>query len=1172
MSAVHALQGNQRAAVDPDRTVWLSASAGTGKTQVLSARVLRLLLQPGVRPEQLLCLTFTKAGATEMATRVNEVLARWVRLSDVELAKDLQAIGADFGPDAITRARSRFAAVLDCPGGGLRIETIHAFSQWLLSAFPVEAGLAPGTRAMEDRDREILLRRVLADLLIEAQQSGDEDLLDALAMLSLRMAPNQITSFLLRCGAQRDVWIGTGAWQPPLRPRINRLIGLPADDKGGPESLADLCSDEGFDCQSVRACMAIMADWGTKTGIEAANAIGDWLAGDPSARALGLKAFSAIFLRNDGLPKSTSQIEKKFPQYPDYAARVVACLSAIQERKAQIAFVDLLEPALKLGRAFALAWDQAKAREGFVDFDDLIRSTATLLSDQEIGEWVRYKLDRSFDHILVDEAQDTNAAQWNIIDALVSDFFSGEGQRAGVMRTLFVVGDYKQAIFRFQGTSPENFEAARRRVERQLAALADALNDETRTLADLGLGQSYRTALPILNFVDKAIGNIGPQRFGLVRPPEPHRGDDRPGVVAMWMPVGLADQDTGGAADPESAADDFDAEDIAGPAEDADEGTESWLSRPDRQLADRLARQVRAWLDRGFPLHKNKKRHATPGDIMILVRKRKDLAGLIVARLHAQGVPVAGVDRLRLGAPLAVKDLVAALRFAAQPLDDLNLAGLLVSPLIGWSQDDLLTHGYRKAGVHLWDHLRASEGPATTEAMNRLRDLLARADYEPPQALLHWLLIGPWEGRRRLVARLGQEANDPIDELLNASLSYTAKGTPSLVGFLQWFDAVDSDLKREAGKAADLVRVMTVHGSKGLQSPIVILADAADDPAQSRTAAGELEEDILGTVRKVPLPMLRKHEKPRAVKEAEEKTAREEREEHWRLLYVAMTRAEEALFIAGSLRKPGAAVPEDSWFGRLEPLFADQQVQDDPLWGWRKQWGHLPEHDAIAMAPPAPVDVVLPDWLVRSVGPEPRPPRPLAPSALGEDEAPDPPFALGPGAAAAARRGSLIHRLIERLPELAPDAQGAAATRYLARTAPDLAPTDRDELRDAALAVLRQPEWADLFGPQSLAEVPLSAVVEGRVISGTIDRLVIDNGKVRIVDFKTSRRPPERVEDIPLAYVRQMAAYVAALEIIHPGHVVEAALLYTQHPRMFALPPALLAAEKARLGAGTGKV
>ncbi|WP_421846899.1 double-strand break repair helicase AddA [Novosphingobium sp.] len=1155
MSRVYPLKDNQRLAVQPERTVWLSASAGTGKTQVLSARVLRLLLQDGVSPDQILCLTFTKAGAAEMATRVNDVLARWVRLPEIELAAELRAIGAAYGPEVVARARSLFAAVLDCPGGGLRIETIHAFSQWLLGAFPAEAGLVPGTRAMEDRDRDLLLREVLADLLIEAQEQGDEALFTALEDLSLRMGEDAVPAFLLRCASAQALWEGPGSWQPPLRPRINRLLGLNSEEDGA--GLADLVRDSVFDVAAVEVCMEANRRWGARTGLDAAAVIQDWLEASPTARIAGLDGFADVFLTKAGLPRSAKNLEKHEPRYADYQLCVIEDLKRVQEMRALIDLAARLEPALTLGRRFALAWAEAKAREGFIDFDDQIRAAADLLTKQAPAEWIRYKLDRRFDHILVDEAQDTNAAQWRIVlDGLVGDFFSGEGQRADALRTLFVVGDYKQAIFGFQGTSPENFAAARERVRRELDALADATADPAKALLPLGLGRSYRTAASVLAFVDRAINAIGPDRFGLPEAPEPHRGDEgRPGMVTLWRTVGGASE-----------------EDDDTPAGEGDEGAESWLSRPDRVMADQIAQQVRRWLDDGFPLHKGSPRRATPGDIMVLVRSRKALAGLIVARLHARGVPVAGVDRLRLGAPLAVKDLVAALRFCAQPLDDLNLASLLVSPLIGWSQDMLLEHGYRAKGVRLWDHLREHEGPATYPEMEHLRGALGRADFGTPAQLLHWLLVGPWQGRRKLVARLGGEANDPIDELINAACAYAASQTPSLVGFLQWFDAGDGELKREAGQKADLVRVMTVHGSKGLEAPIVILADAAADPDASRLRDLSLEEAVRDERRRVPLPPLNKTEMAGPVRVAAERAAEAERAEHWRLLYVAMTRAEEALFIGGALGSRAKAPPEESWYAQLAPLFGEEDGpwREDTIWGASRQLGGLgPLPAAVATVPPPPEpDTAAPDWLAAPLPAEPRPPRPLAPSGLGEaGEASDPPSPPGPAARLAARRGTLLHKLIERLPELAPDARAEAAGKWLARMATDFDDEVREAMTAAALRVLAEPAWAEVFGPGSLAEVPIAAVVGERVVSGTLDRLLLQQDRVRVVDFKTDRRPPTQIDEVPLASLRQMAAYVAALETIYPGRRIEAALLYTHSPQLIVIPPEVIAAHKPLLQA-----
>jgi len=1143
---VHPLKDNQVLAVDPGETVWLSASAGTGKTQVLSARVLRLLLQPEVEPSQILCLTFTKAGAAEMAVRVNEVLAGWVRMDEAELARDLKAIGAGFGKAELDRARTLFASVLDCPGGGLRIDTIHAFSQWLLSAFPEEAGLTPGTRAMEDRERDLLVREVLAQMLLDAEAQGDAETLDALADLSLRKGPDAVEAWLMRCAGARDAWFGPGAWTPPLRERVNALLGLAAD--AGEADVAALCADDRFDTMSLRLCMQAQAGWNAKTGQEAAARVATWLAQAPAERAAGIGDLQAALFTQKGEPRSIAKMIEIDPRYADHVARVADSIGRVRELQILLALAEWLAPALALGRKFALAWDEAKAREGLIDFDDQIRRASDLLSRSDLSDWIRYKLDRRFDHILVDEAQDTNEAQWRIIDALTGEFFAGLRRPGDRMRTLFVVGDYKQAIFRFQGTSPENFSRARHRVREKMAAAFQAARElreeiDARELLDLGLGRSYRTAQSVLSFVDRAIEAIGHARFGLSDPPEPHIGDRRPGLVALWQPVDTPDGDTG-----------------------EDEDARTWISRPDRLLADRIARQVREWLDTGFPLAKGEPRNAGPGDIMVLVRKRKELAGLIVARLHARGVPVAGVDRLRLGAPLAVKDLMAALRFAAQPLDDLNLANLLVSPLVGWSQQELLERGWRGRGVRLWDHLRASADPATRAALARLGQLLALADYEPPQGLLHWMLVGPWQGRRALVARLGREANDPIDELLNAALAYASAHTPSLQGFIQWFDAGEGELKREAGASEGLVRVMTVHGSKGLQAPIVILADAAGNPDASPTGGLSLPEELPGggAGRVLPLPGLTKDERIGRIAEAEAKAAAEEREEHWRLLYVAMTRAEEALFIGGSLgpRDKGAPAP-DSWLAQLRPLFPEDGIEDW-LWGTRWELGSRAPAVDVGRRQGGEPRPELPGWALRPVGPEPRPPRPLAPSSAGEDQSPAPP--LPPGAMQdAARRGTLVHKLLERLPELPASDRADAARRWLDRQARDLDEAARAEIAGSALRVLEAEEWAELFSPAALAEVPLAAVVGGQVIAGTADRLLVAEGRVQVVDFKSAARPPHGVEDIPLSTLRQMAAYVAALEAIYPGRQVSAAVLYTAVPQLFVLPPEMIAAHKAAL-------
>jgi ATP-dependent helicase/nuclease subunit A len=1145
-SEAHRLTGNQAKAVDPRDSVWLSASAGTGKTQVLSTRVLRLLLEEGTEPSDLLCLTFTKAGAAEMAIRVSEVLARWVRMEDIALQRELESIGAPFVPKTRDRARSLFARVLDCPGGGLRIDTIHAFAQWLLSAFPGEAGILPGTRAMEDRERVLLADEVLSELIAEA----DSQTLSAIRAMSIRKGPDGVRRWLMRCADSLELWQAPAGWQPPMRERVCRLLGLASDMDE--ESLASHCGDASFPMDALERALAINTAWGAKSGADTAAFITEWRGLEPAARLRVIDRFFGTLLTKDGSVKNHAHIAKREPGYGDVVGEVTAAIGAIREQQTLVALADFLAPQLEAGRLFALKWDAAKVREGLVDFDDLIRRAAALLSDKSAAEWIRYKLDRQFDHILIDEAQDTNAQQWAIIDALTDDFFSGEGARGSRISTIFTVGDTKQAIFGFQGTSPKNFIAAKERVAQRMRGLSEGARELreralARELRELDLGQSFRTAHCVLEFVDRAITAIGAENFGIDKLPE-HVGQHRPGLVAQWNLV----------------------IDGAETADEEEQERPGWLVRHDRLLADNIARQIRQWMRDGFPLVKGKKpRRAGPGDVMVLVRKRRELASLIVARLYAHGVPVAGVDRLRLGAPLAVKDLMAALRFAVQPLDDLNLASLLVSPLLGWSQDELLTHGYRPKGKPLWHHLREISVPRVSESVGLLRALMARADFDSPQALLHWILIGPLQGRRALVARLGQEANDPIDELLNAANAFASGHVASLHGFIRWFDAGEGELKREGGAARGQVRVMTVHGSKGLQAPIVILADAAigvDEPDELEL----IEMGVDGTPGLgVPVPAFPKDQRVGPLAAAHRAAAIEIMQEHWRLLYVAMTRAEEALFIAGSLGPRDAAkavAPEDSWYARLQPLFESEPIHDE-IWGGRREWGALPALPDVSEAFGPEQEPQLPDWLMAPAPEEARPPRPLAPSGLGGEEGGDPPHP--PDAPAAkARRGVLIHALLERLPAVAPDERRSSAAAWLDRRAPDIDAATREEMAQVALSVLEHPDFAQLFGPDALAEVPLAATVGGQVIAGTADRLLVTESRVTVLDFKTARHPPRALDAVPEGVLRQMAAYVAALEVIFPKREVRAAILYTQTPQLIALPPELLAGYKARFDAG----
>jgi ATP-dependent helicase/nuclease subunit A len=1118
------LQPQQRAASDPRELVWLSASAGTGKTHVLTARVLRLLLG-GAAPEAILCLTFTKAGAAEMAERIHRRLAHWAgQKDDLKLTQDLTRLGEDAGPEALKRARQLFARVLEAPGGGLRIQTIHAFCQTLLAGFPAEAGLTPGFRPIEGREEAALARRTLADLLDGAARGGDHGLIRDVQALSLRLGEGGAEAYLLDCARAPDALAALGA-RGAIEPRLRHAFDVPLGDVE--EAIEAACA--GLDLAAFEAVARANATWGTATGLRDADTLAAFLAAGSAARAAMLEEVLFVVLTKSFEPrKYAAGLLKADAGYPDQCVRLADQIGRLLGWRRRAALAAAIGAGLRAGQAYAQAYAEAKRAAGLVDFDDLIRATVRLLDEPGMGDWVRYKLDQQTDHILVDEAQDTNAAQWAIVGRLAEEFFVGAGARGGAPRTIFTVGDFKQAIFGFQGTDPVEFERAR------LGFAIKALQVD-REFLDLSLDRSFRSAPAVLELVDRLIADLGHEEMGLFTPAERHAAHHAmPGRVTLWKPLSI-----------EEAMD--------------DDGEEGFIDDATRAYAGRLAKQVRRWIDERLWLA-SKKRPIRPEDILILVRRRADLASLIVARLHAEKVPVAGVDRLRLTAPLVVKDLLAAVRFAVQREDDLSLAALLVSPLFGWSQEELYRVGFGRRGP-LVDAVRA-KGDADTSAA--LDAILARADFTTPYRFLEHLLTGPLDGRRKLLRRLGDEARDPIDELLGAALQFEGTATATLQRFLDWFDRGDVEITRDPSAPLDAVRVMTVHGSKGLEAPLVILADATADPDLSpdRRLDWAIEEGA------DPVPVLRprKAEMVEALRKDAEALAKRERQEHWRLLYVALTRAQEHLVIGGTLGVRARGVPPaSSWYQAIDQAMAGLGCApvEDPLWVEARHYqGSVVATGTTAPARPRRAAPVLaePGWLRRPAPPEARPPRPLAPSSLGLDDVPDPP----PSAAlrAAARRGTLLHALFERLPAIDPDRRRDAALRWLLGSAGVEEADIAGALADDACRVIADPRFAAIFGADALAEAPVAAVVAGEVVSGTVDRLLVAADRILVVDFKTGRRAPADLATVPDHHLRQMSAYAAALGVIFPGRPVAAALLYTAGPTLIELPAAVLDAHK----------
>ena len=1113
----------QLQASNPAVSAFVGASAGSGKTKLLTDRLLRLMLS-GAKPERIQCLTFTKAAAAEMALRLQKTLGKWVTLDDAELAAELRALRVEPAEQALRDARALFATVLDLPGG-MRIGTIHAFCQSLLRRFPLEAELSPHFQLVDDREADDALTEAREIMLSHASASDRRAALELLAGLVSAEQFGRHVVFLQerlpRLHHALEMGDGIAAAQ-------RRALGVTAASEAEIIRSAINWQSE----RELREAALIVQKLGAKTCSERAGRILDWLGLSDQQREEHWQHWCDEFLTKEGKARAQSGFVSKavvdkhadllqfFLKECDRILDVLDACLALRVAKVSAALVTLAAPVL---RAYAAHKESA----GLLDYDDLIGRTSRLLVDPGAA-WVLYKLDGGLDHLLLDEVQDTAPAQWRIAHSLTEEFFAGIGAHDGE-RTVFAVGDRKQSIYSFQGADIEEFDRSHRLLRQRVQSAGKAWQEAK-------LDVSFRSTRPVLELVDQVFANPI-AAAGVVDEADTltHYADRavHAGMVELWPLTPLPDH-----VEPEPWS--------------VPQQNHGLTSAP-QQLAESLARWIATQVG-GDVLLESKNRSLMPGDVMVLVRRRNDFTRALVRQLKSLNVPVAGLDRLMLTEQPAVQDLLALADSLLLPQDDLTFACLLTSPLGGLSDDSLMELAIGRGDAALWETLRArsAERPDWKVAWDFFATLLARVDYVTPHMLLAEAL-GPLGGRARLFSRLGPEAAEPVDELLNSALAFARIHPPSLQGFLHWLRRSGAEVKRESEGASGLVRVMTVHGAKGLQAPLVILPDT--------TALPPDEGSILWTTdphshHEVPIWSPRRELRCVAAQRLRDAAARRRMEEHNRLLYVALTRAEDRLVICGWQTRRG--LDDACWYRLVERGFDTlPAVLNGEIRRYASRQQAAPE--VVATREAALQPVALPAWLSRPPPEEPAIPARLAPSRpenaeLGSVPAAASPLAARDPAHSPFQRGKLIHSLLQHLPDLPPERRQEAARRWLDRPGND----DTEQLAEETLAVIEHGELAALFGPGSRAEVPLTGVVGNSVIGGLVDRLAVLPDRVLVADFKTNRRPPERVEDTPLLYLRQMAAYRAVLRQIFPDRPISCALVWTQAARVAMLPDTLL--------------
>jgi ATP-dependent helicase/nuclease subunit A len=1161
---------NQAQAADPGVSAWVSANAGSGKTHVLAQRVIRLLLA-GTDPSRILCLTYTRAAAANMSNRVFGTLSEWTSLADEELAERIQALeGRKPDRDTIRRARRLFAEALETPGG-LKIQTIHAFCEWVLHQFPLEANIAAHFEMLDPQMEAALFAATRRDMISGAGAADGGELAEAFATVLERGGEAGLDALLAEIVRQRD---GVRAF----------VAEVGGDDNG----FAPLFQAFGFSASATAAEVAgavwPLADFGPSY-LEALALACDRVGGSRAAEFVAkaraafaetdplrrLALLQKTFLGKKGDPYKPDWLFGKAPcaAMPDLAERYLAAASAIDETCDRVALYRMLEgtrAALTVADWLIARYEQAKRSRGFLDFNDLITRTVALLSRADAGPWVQYKLDQGIDHILLDEAQDTSPVQWEVVRRLAEDFFAGLGARDNVRRTIFAVGDEKQSIYSFQGAAPHSFHESR-------ILFSSRVRSGNATFEDLKLTWSFRSTGDVLAAVDRVFADPEVRR-GISHDPDPldHKPirNDAPGYVEVWPSLG-AEQ-----------------------VEEPDDWTlpVDHARAPAVRVAETIAATIRHWLRTGETIE-GKGRRLKAGDIVVLVRKRDRFVHALARSLKEKGVPVAGADRLSLPAHIAVQDLIALGRFLLQPHDDLSLAAVMRSPIFDISEEVLfdLAAG-RERGVSLIDSLRAkaATAPALAAVVSRLDAWANEAAFRPVFEFYAGLLAGKpgQEGlRRRMVARLGPEAGDVLDEFLSFALAEERTGLPGLDAFLFTLENAGPEIKREMDQTRDEVRIMTVHAAKGLEAPVVFLVDGGAAPFSDQH-----------------LPRLMPFDPPQGAawrgkgylwrsaadvansfsKAAAERARQLADDEYRRLLYVGMTRAEDRLIVAGY---HGKRQPSDTtWHALVSRALVgapETEERPHPVTGetvYRFRATALPPLQVQADDPGAVAAEFepLPPGLFRPLPAQDDLPKPLSPSgatalveADGEpvsdqrspvlDAQVEPSFAV--------QRGLAVHKLLQMLPGLATAERDAAARRYLDRVGAGWPVAERDRVHAAVAAILADASFQPLFSPGSRAEVSVVGTIDlasgPRAVAGKVDRLAVSDGEVLIVDYKTNRPPPMTLEAVPEAYVLQLALYRALLQPLYPGRQVRAALLFTEAPILLELPASAMDAALARL-------
>ena len=1106
----------QITASDARFSSWLTANAGSGKTKVLIDRVARLLLD-GVQPEQILCLTYTKSAAAEMKNRLFDRLGKWAMLADQELNFSLLEMGiqTQLGIEELKKARTLFARAIEAPGG-LKIQTIHAFCSSLLRKFPLEAGISPQFGELTERGQRDLYLKVLEIL------SADEATEESFEHFSKIANVSNWEETVSKIVSKRNIFSKSKS-----RAEIYEAFSVSSEVSIEDDISSHFQNGTMSFVKKISGCLQ-------QSNSKVDQKISKELSKISSIDLTSLQLLEKIFLysKNSKAPFTAklgkfSTKEMRNGLLADYIDEIddfMVRLETFRNRRLSYLAAETSFSIHKFASVFLQVYTEQKNFKGLLDFDDLINIAVNLLTTSAVADWVLYRLDGGIDHILVDEAQDTSPSQWKVIETLAQELTSGQGIKENRSRTVFVVGDQKQSIYSFQGADPGQFDRVRDRFSAKLEGAE-------KTLQVASLDYSFRSSQTILALVDKIYEDARAEDFGWGRKHLAFKSE-LPGRIDLWPII------------PKKVNPNLSKwEEPIDLISDADHFV---------SLARLIAQEIKRMIDQDVQVPEQKTINKQPtfrsvraGDFLILVQRRSEIFHEIIRACKDANLPIAGADRLRLAGELAIKDICNFLSFIDNADDDFSLAAILKSPFFGWNEKSLFELAHSREEMTLWQALR-NDPIKFAHELEVFEDLRSVADLVRPYELIERILI-LHNGRSLLIGRLGKEAEEGIDTLLTQAMDYESTEIPSLTGFIAWISDENIEVKRQFDSSVNQIRVMTVHGAKGLEAPIVILPETHD-------FKNEISDEILFTD-ELAFKKFSSTERSDKTTEVYNSQKQKNSAERDRLLYVALTRAEVWLIVAaaGNVSDDGK-----SWYKKVEKGLINLDAKSEPFshgHGLRYQHGKWLVGKCSEKHLKKASKIQLPQIFKENLGTPVKFEKFINPSNLMGSKSIQRIDKVTEGDGAKLF-GTIVHLLLEKLPKSnSNDWQNIVPN--LLKWAEIYVPEEtQTRAYKQAENILKNPSFEFIFAPDVLAEVQFSTIVEsvgGIPIVGVIDRLVLSQESALIIDFKTNQEVPSSIDEVPLGILKQMGAYAASMQKVFPKKNIELGIIWTHSAELMKI-------------------